>query len=251
MGAYGDSFADTPNLDALAERGMRYNKAWSNAPVCAPARTTIISGLFPTATGSQHMRSRTRLPDGFRFFPQLLRQAGYYTSNNAKEDYNLEKPGPVWDESSREAHWRNRSHGQPFFAVFNVGLTHESQIRLRPHTPVHDPAGVALPAYYPDTPEVRQDWAQYYDKMTEMDAVMGQRLAELEADGLADSTIVFYWGDHGIGLPRGKRTALDSGLRVPLIVSIRRPSAIWHQKAGEKAAAATASSPSSILPRRS
>ncbi len=226
LGAYGDRQAKTPNLDALARRGVIYERVWSNAPVCAPARTTIISGLYPTSTGAQHMRSRTRLPQGMSFFPQLLRRAGYYTSNNVKEDYNLEKPGQVWDASSREAHWRKRPAGSPFFSVFNLVVSHESQIRRRPHEAIQDPAAVRLPAYHPDLPEVRRDWAQYYDKMAEVDAAAGRILAELEADGLADSTIVFYWGDHGIGLPRGKRTALDSGLRVPLIVSI--PEALRH-----------------------
>ncbi len=223
LGAYGDDYATTPNLDALAARGLIYRNAWSTVPVCAPARTTIISGLYPASTGAHHMRSRSRLPDGFRFFPQYLREAGYYVTNNAKEDYNLEKPGgqgSVWHESSREAHWRNRPDGAPFFAVFNFTVSHESQIRRRPHTPVHDPAGVRVPAYHPDTPEVRQDWAQYYDKLTEMDRMAGERLAELEAAGLLDDTIVFYWGDHGPGLPRGKRAALETGLGVPLIVSI-------------------------------
>ncbi len=223
LGAYGDAYATTPNLDRLAARGLLYRNVWSTAPVCAPARTAIVSGLYPSATGAQHMRSQSRLPNGFRFFPQVLREAGYYVANNAKEDYNLEKPGgqgAVWHESSREAHWRNRPPGAPFFAVFNHTVTHESQIRRRPHTPVHDPAGVRVPAYHPDTPEVRQDWAQYYDKLTEMDAQVGERLAELEAAGLQEDTIVFYWGDHGPGLPRGKRTALETGLGVPLIVSI-------------------------------
>ncbi len=220
LGAYGDAYADTPNLDRLAARGLLYRFAWSNAPVCAPARTTIISGLYPTSTGSQHMRSMTRLPDGFRMFPQYLREAGYYVTNNAKEDYNLEKPGQVWDDSSRTAHWKNRPARTPFFAVFNFTVSHESQIRRRPHTPIHDPAKVRVPAYHPDTPEVRRDWAQYYDKVTEMDAQVGARLRELEASGLADDTIIFYWGDHGPGLPRSKRTPLDAGLRVPLIVAI-------------------------------
>ncbi len=223
LGAYGDTFATTPNLDRLAARGLIYRNAWSTAPVCAPARTTIISGLYPVSTGAQHMRSQSRLPEGFRFFPELLREAGYYTTNNSKQDYNLAKPGgegSVWHETSREAHWRNRPEGAPFFAVFNFTVTHESQIRLRPQTPVHDPAAVRVPAYHPDAPEVRQDWAQYYDKLTEMDGMAGERLAEMEAAGLFDDTIVFYWGDHGPGLPRGKRTALETGLGVPLIVSI-------------------------------
>lgn len=225
LGAYGDAYADTPNLDRLAERGTVYLNAWSNAPVCAPARTAIITGMYPPALGAHHMRSRVRLPDGVPMFPQLLRAAGYYATNNAKEDYNVEKPDRVWDESSNEAHWRNRpGHGgpgaAPFFAVFNLGVTHESRIRQRPHRAVHDPAGVRVPAYHPDTPEVRRDWAQYYDRLTEMDAQVGERLAEIEAAGLAGDTIVVYFGDHGVGLPRGKRSLLNSGLRVPLIVYV-------------------------------
>ncbi len=220
LGAYGDTFADTPNLDRIAAKGMIYLNAWSTAPVCAPARTAIISGMYPPSTGSEHMRSMTRLPDGMKMYPQYLREAGYYCTNNVKEDYNLEKPGEVWNESSRKAHWRNRQPGQPFFAIFNFTTTHESQIRKRPHTPVHDPAKVRVPAYHPDTPEVRRDWAQYYDKMTEMDRQVGQKLKELEEAGLADDTILFYYGDHGPGMPRSKRWPYNSGLNVPLIVSI-------------------------------
>jgi arylsulfatase A-like enzyme len=220
LGAYGDKFAVTPHLDRLAARGMIYTKCWSNAPVCAPARTAIISGMYPTSTGSEHMRSMVRLPAGMQMGPQFLRAAGYYCTNNAKEDYNLEKPGPVWDESSNRAHWKNRGAGQPFFAVFNILVTHESQIRARPHEPVHDPASVRVPAYHPDAPEVRQDWAQYYDKMTEMDAIAGRHLQELSDAGLADDTIIFYYGDHGPGMPRCKRWPYQSGLGVPLIVYV-------------------------------
>ncbi len=220
MGCYGDKFADTPNLDRLAARGVIYTNAWSNAPVCAPARTTIISGIYPPSTGSEHMRSMTRLPKGMLMYPQYLRRAGYYCTNNSKEDYNLEKPGQVWDESSHKAHWRNRKPGQPFFAVFNFTISHESQIRKRPHKAIHDPARVRVPAYHPDTPEVRRDWAQYYDMVTEMDAQAGQLLKQLEQDGLADDTIIFYYGDHGPGMPRCKRWPYNSGLSVPLVVSL-------------------------------
>ncbi len=220
LGVYGDGYADTPNLDALGARGMIYRKAWSTAPVCAPARTTIISGMYPPSTGSQHMRSLVRLPSSMRMFPQYLRDAGYYASNNSKEDYNLEKPGKVWDESSRQAHWRKRDPGQPFFSVFNFTVTHESQIRRRPHEPVHDSSQVRVPGYHPDTPESRTDWAQYYDKMSEMDAMAGRVLDELSEDGLEEDTIVFYWGDHGPGMPRGKRWTYNSGLHVPMMLYI-------------------------------
>jgi arylsulfatase A-like enzyme len=220
MGCYGDKFATTPNVDKVAARGMIYTRVWSAAPVCAPARTTLISGMYAQSTGGEHMRSLVAFPSGKRMFPQLMRDAGYYCSNNAKEDYNLAKPGKVWDESSKKAHWRNRAANQPFFAVFNSEKSHESKIRARAHTLVHDPAKVRVPAYHPDTPEVRRDWAQYYDIVSEADADAGKVLAQLETDGLAENTIVFYFGDHGSGMPRSKRWPYDSGLRVPLAVFI-------------------------------
>jgi uncharacterized sulfatase len=220
VGCYGDTFATTPNMDALAKRGMIYRHCWSNAPVCAPARTTLISGMYPTSTGSEHMRSMLPYPKGKQMFPQFLRAAGYYCTNNSKEDYNLEKPGKVWDESSAKAHWKKRDQDQPFFAVFNSTKSHESQIRKRPHKQIHDPAKVRVPAYHPDTPEVRQDWAQYYDCVTEADADAGQRLKELEEAGLMEETIIFYFADHGSGMPRNKRTPCNSGLQVPLVIYI-------------------------------
>lgn len=218
LGCYGDRYASTPHLDALAARGLRYRRAWSTAPVCAPARTAIISGLYPSATGAEHMRSEVDLSAGRRLFPQFLRDAGYYCSNNQKEDYNLRMTGQVWDESSGRAHWRNRAPGQPFFAVFNFTETHESQIRRRPHAFSHDPARAPVPPFMPDTPEVREAWAQYHDQVSAVDARVGANLRELESAGLREDTIIFFFGDHGPGLPRHKRSACDSGLRVPLIV---------------------------------
>jgi uncharacterized sulfatase len=220
LGCYGDKYADTPNIDKLAARGMRYLNAWSNAPVCAPARTTIISGIYPPSSGAEHMRSLTSLPPGMKMYPSLLREAGYYTSNNAKEDYNLEHTGATWHESNARAHWRKRAPGQPFMAVFNNVGTHESQVRKRPHTWIHDPAKVRVPAYHPDTLEVRQDWAQYYDNITAMDGWAGKHLADLQADGLADDTIVFFYGDHGAGMPRSKRWPYNSGLHVGVVVYV-------------------------------
>jgi uncharacterized sulfatase len=224
MGCYGDRYATTPVLDKLAAQSLRYDVAWSNAPVCAPARTAIISGMYPPSTGSEHMRSMTRLPEGMLMYPCYLRQAGYHVTNNNKEDYNLDYTGgsqsAVWHDSSPKAHWRQRGKDQPFFSIFNFTTTHESQIRRRPHTLVHDPAGARVPAYHPDTPEVRRDWAQYYDNITTMDGQAGQVLKELESDGLLNDTIVFFYGDHGPGMPRCKRWPYDSGLRVPLLVHI-------------------------------
>jgi len=221
LGCYGDQQAVTPNLDALALQGMRYSNAISNAPVCAPARTTVISGLYAPSAAAEHMRSEVALPKDFRLFPQFLREAGYYCTNNSKEDYNLVQPGRVWDESSGKAHWKGHAVGQPFFAVFNSTISHESQIRnaIDEKDRIHDPAKVRVPAYHPDTPEVRKDWAQYHDRITMMDAECGRKLDELAAAGLAGDTIVFYWGDHGSGMPRNKRWPYHSGLNVPLIVS--------------------------------
>jgi arylsulfatase A-like enzyme len=218
MGCYGDKIARTPNVDALAAKGMLFQRAWSNAPVCAPARTTIIAGLLAPSLGAEHMRSEVAMPAGARMFPQLLRDAGYYCTNNSKEDYNLTKPGQVWDVSSNKGHWRDRPAGAPFFAVFNATQSHEGQVHRRPHQPVIDPAAVRVPAYHPDTPEVRRDWAQYYDNVSAVDAIAGRHLEDLADAGLADDTIVFYYGDHGPGMPRCKRWPSDSGLRVPLVV---------------------------------
>ncbi len=218
MGCYGDTFATTPNIDALAAKGMLFKHAWSNGPVCAAARTTMISGLYPASTGGEHMRSMVALPKGKKMYPQFLRESGYYCTNNSKEDYNLTKPEGVWDESSAKSHWKNRKDGQPFFAIFNETCSHESQLRKRPHTAIHDPAKVRVPAYHPDSPEVRQDWAQYYDTVTEADASAGERLAELAAAGIAEETIVFYFADHGSGMSRNKRWPSNSGLQVPMVV---------------------------------
>ncbi|XZE44726.1 sulfatase family protein [Pirellulaceae bacterium SH467] len=220
LGCYGDRFATSPHIDALAAKGLRFNRCWSNAPVCAPARTTIITGMYATSFGASNMRSRgTRKPNTL-LLPELLRAEGYYCTNNVKEDYNFNATTKPWNESSNKAHWRNRPEQSPFFSVFNFTTTHESQIRKRPHDAQKDPSQVPVPPYHPDLPEVRQDWAQYYDKIEEMDGQVGKVLQQLESDGLADSTIVFYFGDHGSGMPRSKRWLYQSGLHVPMIVYV-------------------------------
>jgi uncharacterized sulfatase len=236
IGAYGDAYAATPNLDRLATQGARYTQAFSSAPVCAPSRSAIITGMYPTSIGTMHMRSKGVPPAGIKAFTEYLRAAGYYCTNRSKTDYNTEAPpshrppDSVWDETSERAHWRNRPDPrQPFFSVFNITTTHESQIRVDASQFAkvtaglaagqrHDPARAQLPPYYPDTPVVRNDWARYHDLVTAMDAQVAEILRQLDEDGLADSTVVFFWGDHGRGLPRGKRWVYDSGIKVPLLV---------------------------------
>ncbi len=220
LGCYGDDYSVSPNIDALSNIGLRYTNAISTAPVCAPARTTIITGIYPTSTGSQHMRSLTSLPDGFKMYPQFLRELGYYCTNNQKEDFNLIKPGKLWDDLGKQAHWKNRENGQPFFAIFNHTISHESQIRndIDQKDKIHDPAQAPVPAYHPDVPEVRSNWAQYYDRITMMDKQVGENLKELYEAGLTENTIIFYYGDHGSGMPRSKRSPCNSGLNIPLIV---------------------------------
>ena len=220
LACYGDTTAKTPRLDALAAQGLTYDIAWSNYPVCAPARTTIITGMYAGSLGAGNMRSSAKLPANVKMFPQYLREAGYYCTNNAKEDYNVVKPDGVWDQSNKKADWRKRKPGQPFFAVINHGGTHEGKIRNRGHKAVIDPASVTLPPYWPDVPEVRKDWAQYYDNLVKMDVWIAKELQKLEDAGVADNTIVFFFGDHGSGMPRHKRYVGDSGMRVPFVVHV-------------------------------
>lgn len=246
LGCYGDPNAITPNLDRLAEEGTLYTQAYVTAPVCAPVRSCLITGVYATSLGTQHLRSEMTLPEAIEPFPKLLGRTGYYCSNNYKEDYNFTDP-TIWDDSSHSAHWRNRAPGQPFFSVFNIMATHQGQIngtdeeffekyrsRLTPQER-HDPQTLPLPPYFPDTPVVRNIWGRYYDLITTMDKQVGELLAQLEADGLADDTIVFFFADHGLGLPRFKRTLYDSGLHIPLMVRFgANVQTMASQKAGTR-----------------
>lgn len=229
LGCYGDRYAVTPNLDRLATQGVRYTHAFAPIGVCAPSRSSLITGLFAPSLGTQHMRCQGTLPESVRCFPEYLGNAGYYCTNNVKTDYNFKHRKPTWDESRNTAHWRGRKAGQPFFAVFNFTTCHESQIRLPERQYLervkdfterekHDPAKAFVPPYHPDTPEVRKDWARYADMITFMDKQAGNVLKELDDDGLAEDTIVFYFSDHGAGMPRSKRWLYDSSLRVPFLV---------------------------------
>jgi uncharacterized sulfatase len=229
LGAYGDQFAVTPRLDALARESVRYTQAFAYTGVCAPSRSCLITGVYPLRLGSHHMRSTTRLPENIRCFPEYLRAAGYYASNNVKQDYNFATPPGTWDDSSNRAHWRGRTAGKPFFSVFNFTVTHQSQIfcddakyqantrRLTPDQR-RDPGKVPVPPFHPDIPEFRREWARHYENVTAMDYQVGDVLAELERDGLADDTIVFFFSDHGTGMPGIKMWAWGPSLHVPLLV---------------------------------
>jgi N-sulfoglucosamine sulfohydrolase len=232
LGCYGDPHAVTPNLDQLATKGLRFTKAFTPAGVCAVVRSGVITGMYPVAIGSQHMRSRIIPPPEVRCFPELLRRAGYFCTNRAKTDYQFNSPPSAWDRQGKDHQdWQDRKQpSQPFFSVINLTMTHESQIRhsQEAHDEVlrkigdakHDPDKVAdtLPVYLPDTPASRKDWAWYHDNITLMDQEVGKILKRLEDDGLTDSTIVVFWSDHGMGMPRGKRWIYDSGIRVPVIM---------------------------------
>lgn len=219
LGCYGDSYAITPRLDQLASEGMRFTRCFTHAGVCAISRSGLITGMYPVAIGSQHMRSQIVLPPQVKAFPEYLRAAGYWTTNRSKTDYNFPPPKAAWDENSPQSRdWRGRAAGQPFFSVINLTTTHESQIRGQFGETLHDPAKAQLPPYIPDTPVTRRDWARYADLLTTLDQQVAAILDQLAADGLADDTIVFFWGDHGQGLSRGKRWLYDSGIRTPLIV---------------------------------
>ncbi len=236
LGAYGDPLARTPNLDRLAKASIRFTNAFTTAPVCAPSRAAIITGMHQNAIGAQHMRTtEDRVPElpgpylavppfYVKAFPEYLRAAGYFTSNRAKTDYQFGVPFTIWDDLGPNAHWRDRpDKTQPFFSVFNLLVTHESQIfptsPARKGKPlVTDPAKIVVPPYYPDTPVVRTELARMYDNIADMDGQVGELLRQLDEDGLAENTIVFYWSDHGDGVPRAKRSLYDSGLRVPLMI---------------------------------
>ena len=231
LGCYGDPTATTPHLDQLASEGIRYTHAFSCHGVCAPSRTGIITGHYPIALGANHMRSKARLPPHIRPFPQYLREAGYYCTNNSKTDYNIHwNQKATWDDTSKHAHWKNRKNGaQPFFSVFNLTMTHESKIWLTGWKDVasalqeserHRPEAMIVPPLYPDSQPVREDLARLSDIITVMDRRAGEILEELNDAGLSENTIVFFWSDHGNGLPRAKRWTYDSGTRVPLIVRV-------------------------------
>lgn len=217
----------TPNIEKMAEHGITFTRAFSNAPVCSVARSTLISSCYGPRTGAQfHRKSKmVPLPEGISMFPTYLREAGYYTSNNQKKDYNYLEPEGVWDESSGEAHWRMRKSGQAFFHQVSLPVSHESVLHfdaslMKDYQPACDPAKVQLFPQHPDTELFRFTAAYYLDKMLEVDSIVGDIVSQLEEDGLLETTFIFYFGDHGGVLPGSKGYAYESGLHVPLVVRI-------------------------------
>lgn len=232
LGCYGDDYATTPNLDRFAEQSVRYDRAFASSPVCSPARTGLILGRHAVSVGGNNHRSRPNTDPEFRSYAAHLRDAGYWTSNRTKTDYNSSRIRQItresWDSTGT---WRNRPADTPFMSVINLEQTHASRGMVWPQERfenevqsslppdlVHDPADAPLPPWLPDTDTMRRGVARYYDCATVMDREVGRILKQLADDGLEDDTIVFFYSDHGTGLPRYKQTALDTGLRVPLLI---------------------------------
>lgn len=247
---YGDTTAKTPNLEALAKESMVYDNAFSVVGVCGPSRSAIITGMYPTTIGTQHMRTGQDVmswgkrkykdsvatgrkdingiaireysvvtPEQVKCYTEYLRTAGYYCTNNQKTDYQFASPVTAWDENNKKAHWRNAPKGQPFFSVFNIGTTHESRLWKNEELPITvKPEIVNVPPYLPDNKATRNTMARYYSNVEVMDAQVGTFIKQLKDDGLYDNTIIFFYSDHGGPLPRQKREIYDSGLKVPFMI---------------------------------
>jgi arylsulfatase A-like enzyme len=225
VGAFGDAVARTPNLDRLAREGVRYRNAIATSGVCAPSRAALITGMYQTSIGAQHMRSRQGgyqpvPPPEVKAFTQHLRAAGYYTSSAGKLDYQFSgilSGAPLTDWDDENGDWRGRAAGQPFFAHVTIFDTHESQL-FGMRDVSTDPNAVRVPPYYPDTPLVRHDLARNYDNVASLDQKVGAILAKLEEDGVLDDTVIFFFPDNGRPFPRDKRSIYDGGIHLPLIV---------------------------------
>ena len=223
-----ESGAPTPNIEAMAAHGITFDHAFSNAPVCSVARSTLATGCLGPRIGTQFHRKHTiaTLPQDLRMFSELLRDAGYYTSNNSKTDYNATPSKEAWDESSRTASWRKRrSPNQPFFHMESHAQSHESSLHFSQEVfeneeTTTDPESVKLADYFPNTAKFRYTHARYHDRMAVIDEIVGSTISKLKEDGLLEDTFVFYFGDHGGVLPRGKGYIYESGLHVPLVVRV-------------------------------
>ena len=237
---YGDSTIRLPHIESLARDGITFENAYSPVPVCAPARSSIITGMYPTTLGTHNMRTYAPwrggpgkkpyetldipsyspvVPEGVKMFTQYLREKGYYTSNGPKEDYNFEKLESAWDDSSKEPFWGGRKEGQPFFSVFNFSVCHESQIWARGKDQLLiSLAKVKVPPYFPDNDIVRHDMAVNYSNLKRLDNQIGHIITRLKRDGLYENSIIFFYGDHGGPFPRHKRALYESGTKVPMVI---------------------------------
>lgn len=250
LSMYGDSTAKTPNLDKLAAESLIFNEAYTTVAVCAPSRSSIITGMYPVSIGTHQMRtgfdvggwglrqydrpSKARdingdsiplhsvvTPPEVKCFTEYLRAEGYFCTNNAKTDCQFAIPVTAYDQNGRKAHWKNRKENQPFFSIFNHNVTHESKVWVhKDYEMTVDPKSVPLPDYFPDTKTVRTDVARVYSNIELLDKQIGDKITELEEAGLLENTIIFFFSDHGGPLPRGKRAHYVSGLRVPFMVRI-------------------------------
>ena len=236
---YGDNSVTLPNISQLLENGIVYDGMNSPYPVCAPARSAIITGMYPNSIGTGNMRAyhynrtvrtdnesilgfpyySSKLAEQIKPFTQILRENGYYTTNNSKMDYNFKLREDAWDESSKEASWEKRNKDQPFFSVFNFGVTHESQIWLRDKQELKvDPNDLSVPPFFPNDSLTRHALAVNYSNLVEMDKQMGEIIDKLKDQGLYENTYIFFYSDHGGPFPRHKRAIYDTGSKVPLVI---------------------------------
>lgn len=235
IGCYGNTDARTPVIDQLAKEGVRFTNAFSTGTVCSPSRSCIITGVKTYKMGTGNHRSEYPIPEYIKGFPYYLRKAGYYTSNNSKTDYNVANTGnftkEAWNESSDKAGWWNRQPGQPFFAVFNFNDSHQSRTMTQSYDwylknvfnelPDKDRIGdneFEMPPFYNDNPEMRKQFARVYNSIKLTDNRIGELLNRLHTDHLKDSTIIFFYADHGEGEPRGKTNGINLGYRVPFVI---------------------------------
>ena len=238
VGCYGNPHAETPNIDALAKEGFQYMHCYANAPVCAPMRSTWITGIHAISTGTFPMRSRYEIPhDQIKYYPDYLKDKGYYVGNDRKTDYNIggRPDGDCWD-NPKKVKWKALKNNQPFFQVINSVESHESRAQGDVENTIHDPSDTKLRVYHPDVPDVRKNYAKYHDAVKRMDSQIGDALKKLEELGLADNTIVIHNSDHGGVMPRSKRFLFKTGLHCPLIIRIpERYKQLWPaEKPGSK-----------------
>lgn len=242
LGCYGNKQVKTPHLDQLAKEGILYSNAFSTAGVSAPSRCCLITGMYASSIGGNNMRTNAKYLENMippheavpaadvKCYSELLRKAGYYCTNNEKTDYQFNPPATAWDDCSRKAHWRNRPKDKPFFAIFNIMTSHESQIIYRQNSPIsYYDHQMEIPPYYPIDPIVERDIARNLSNITVMDREAGELIAQLKEDGLYDNTIILFYSDHGGPLPRQKREVVESGTHVPMIIKLPKA-----QMAGSK-----------------